>query len=465
MRQSTEKRLRRKKTAPDSLAVQGEDLIRTKQILKSIRRLTKIGGWMWDLEADNITWTKEACLIHDFEPGEVLPGALRNIEQALQCYRPEDRSAVEAAFQRCANYGEPFDLELPFTSARGRCLWVRLTAEALIIEGKIKKVLGNIVDITELKQLHEKLEQNEQQFRSIANYAPDCEIWFGKDGKIRWINPQVVDLLGYTAEECSQMTGFPLTVTDEADRARMGQLFQEALQGSSYKDIECRVNCKNGQKKWISLAWQPIYDEKGNNIGHRTSAREITVRKQAEEKLKKVQNLLELNVLERTEELANYVEKLKEQENLLFAESGRLQDANTALRVLLENREKEKQEMELIFLDNLRELVFPYLEKLQKTPLAASQKEYVNTIAANLKDFSSLLLHKLKKIHTNFTPREIEVSHLVQNGKSAKEIALLLNCSQRAIEFHKNNIRRKLRITHKKTNLRAYLLSLTENAS
>jgi hypothetical protein len=39
----------------------------------------------------------------------------------------------------------------------------------------------------------------------------------------------------------------------------------------------------------VAISWQPIYDDKGNSLGHRESIRDITARKEAEQALEKAE--------------------------------------------------------------------------------------------------------------------------------------------------------------------------------
>jgi len=126
-------------------------LRRSEKLLRLTQKLSRIGGWEWDLERKTMYWTEETYQIHDLLPDQAASLSQDQLERSLACYRPEDRPVVQAAFQTCAEEGVPYDLEVPFTSAKGRSLRVRLSAEATVEDGKIKRVLGFIMDITDQK--------------------------------------------------------------------------------------------------------------------------------------------------------------------------------------------------------------------------------------------------------------------------------------------------------------------------
>ncbi|MGF6778451.1 bifunctional diguanylate cyclase/phosphodiesterase [Paraburkholderia sp. GAS334] len=132
----------------------------------------------------------------------------------------------------------------------------------------------------------QELRENEEKFRAIADCTVNLEIWWGPDGKPRWINPSVEHYTGYTVDECMAMPDFARTLIHPEDMSRVAPEFQKGLQGFRGDDLECRWVRKDGSLVWLSVSWVPISNARGDFIGFRTSGRDITERKQIEAELR-----------------------------------------------------------------------------------------------------------------------------------------------------------------------------------
>ncbi|MEW5815186.1 MAG: response regulator [Spirochaetota bacterium] len=180
--------------------------------------------------------------------------------------------------------------------------------------------------------------------------------------------------------------------------------------------------------------------------------REIARHKKTETLLQKIREELEERVHMRTEEFIRINKELKKK-------TQKLKETNIALQVLLKKREEEKYELEERVLININSLVLPYLEKLHRSTLDPEQKTYLSILESNLNNVISPFL-KMTSLHMYLTPTELQISNLIIEGKTTKEIADILNVSARTVESHRDNIRKKLDIKNEKINLRSYLLSI-----
>ncbi len=132
------------------------------------------------------------------------------------------------------------------------------------------------------------------------------------------------------------------------------------------------------------------------------------------------------------------------------------------MKVLLEHRDEEKRRLEQGILVNVKKLVMPYLDKLDSGAPSDHKKTYLNIIKSNLEELVSPFAGSLSLKHLNLTPAEIQIADFVRHGHTNKEIASHLNVSSDAVSFHRKNIRKKLGLTNRKTNLRSYLQRLSE---
>ncbi|WP_050467587.1 bifunctional diguanylate cyclase/phosphodiesterase [Herbaspirillum chlorophenolicum] len=131
-----------------------------------------------------------------------------------------------------------------------------------------------------------KLRTSEEQFRAIADCTVNWEVWWGLDGRPRWVNHAVSDYTGYTVEECLAMKDFVGTIVHPEDEKRIRAELSKCMDGQKREDVEFRCVRKDGSVFWLSLSSAPITDPHGTFTGFRTSSRDITERKQIEAELR-----------------------------------------------------------------------------------------------------------------------------------------------------------------------------------
>ena len=143
------------------------------------------------------------------------------------------------------------------------------------------EIIGSAIN---RKRSREKLEKSKEWFRAIADYAYDLESWHGIDGKLLWVNPAVERLTGYTVDECMNMPDYPLPFVHEDDRDDIGKSLNKAVAEKTSEDsLPFRIVRKDNTIRWVDISWQPIYNQAQSYIGIRSSIRDITLQKLAEE--------------------------------------------------------------------------------------------------------------------------------------------------------------------------------------
>ncbi|MBT3485332.1 MAG: helix-turn-helix transcriptional regulator [Desulfobacula sp.] len=154
-------------------------------------------------------------------------------------------------------------------------------------------------------------------------------------------------------------------------------------------------------------------------------------------------------------------EALKENQRRLEDKNQSLNESNTALKVLIQQRENDKAEMEKRFLANVKTLIQPYISKLKQVMLSEKDRTLVSILDDHLNDIISPLMQNLNNAGIMLTPQEIQVASLVKDGKTTSEIADVLFVSEATISFHRKNLREKLGLKSRRANLRAFLLSVS----
>jgi DNA-binding CsgD family transcriptional regulator len=229
-----------------------------------------------------------------------------------------------------------------------------------------------------------------------------------------------------------------------------------------------------GAEGWRDVSAFPVFGQNANLTGAVVCVRETKGRKEAEDLRKEYCELGKrlhermAELLKTRKELQAAIFGLKKADKSpmkikaeLELQTCKLEETNTALKVLMKQRIKDKTEIEETVSLNVKELIVPFLERLKKCRLDSKQKAYINIIESNLNEIVAPLVREFSKISLRLTPMEIQVTNLVKQGKSTKEIAEFLNLATSTIDTHRNKIRKKLGIKNKKINLRTHILSIS----
>jgi PAS domain S-box-containing protein len=264
-----------------------------------------------------------------------------------------------------------------------------------------------------------------------------------------------------------------LDIVGPKDHERVQMNFKKVMRGEEVLPYELEYRTAHGKTLVVEVNTKPIY-KAGEVVGLQGVSRNITKRRQVEEALVRAKDKLERRVKERTAKLVKSNEllakeiqerkkaerELRKREKELRIKTRNLEEANTALRVLLKKRDEDRTELEEKVLSNVKELVLPYLEKLKRTGLDQRQKTFASILESNIDDIVSRFLRRMSSRYIGLTPAQIQVATLVRQGKRTKDIAELLDLSSKTIEDHRKNLRKKLGLKNKKANLRTHLLSI-----
>jgi PAS domain S-box-containing protein len=322
-------------------------------------------------------------------------------------------------------YEKPY--EVMMQKKDGSTLVMEVAGKTFYYKGKMVRVVA-LHDLTDRKRVEEALREGEQLFRTLMERSL-VGIYVVQDGLFKSANTNAASYAGYTYQDLVGKKS--ISIVHPKDREIQRKCASDMLKGRRVSPYEFRIIGRTGEIHWIMETVTPIiYEGRPAILGN---SMDITEHKQADEALEKREMELE-------------------------AKAHELEDLNTALRVLLKQREGDRSELEQKVLSNIKLLILPHIEKL-KNHVDPQVMSYVNVLESNLKDIVSPFSQNLSAKYLNFTKREVQVANLIKDGKTTKEIAALLDVSDSAVNVYRYHIRRKLDLT-KKYNLRSYLSSL-----
>ena len=271
--------------------------------------------------------------------------------------------------------------------------------------------------------------KSEDKYQTLAESINDVIYSANSEGVLIYVSPQI-SRYGYCPEDVISQPILRFIVPE--DREKTLSDFQRTITTGEEFPTQFRIKDKKGSIHWIEDHGKVKRDENGKIVGLTGILWDITERKNAEE-------------------------ALKISEAKLMKQKSVLEQKNIALREIIRQIEIEKNTIKDDITTNVNEVILPIIKKMK---LKQASDEYIDLFQHLLEKLSSSFGRRITKISAKLTPREIEISTMIESGLTNKEISKLLHISRQTVEKHRKNIRKKLNITKKDINLASYLQHL-----
>ncbi|MEE9566479.1 MAG: PAS domain S-box protein [Desulfobacteria bacterium] len=288
---------------------------------------------------------------------------------------------------------------------------------------------GRWIDIADSKDMSGSLMVNASPMESYINGIAFSDL----EGNLAYVNDSFLKLWGYGDEK--EVFGKAIASFWKTEE-KFNEIVNVLRTKGNWRG-KLVAKRKDGSLKDVQLSATMVTGENGRSFCMMGSFMDVTERRRLEEKLKKREAALE-------------------------ARTNEVEEVNSALRVLLKQRDQDKAELAGQMLLNVKKLVVPYLEKLKKHLSGTKQLGYLSILESNLNDIVSPFAYKLSLKYSTLTPTEIQIARFVKRGKVSREMAELLNVSERTIESHRQKIRLKIGIKNNGANLRSQLMGIKD---
>ncbi|HEY8938447.1 MAG TPA: PAS domain S-box protein [Cyclobacteriaceae bacterium] len=254
-----------------------DELRESKDRFMSLAENAPVGIFLTD--ANNVTtyFNKKWCEI---------TGILSNttLQERIERIHPDDQDQVLSEWEIAMDEGIELSSEYRYIHPTRGIVWVsgktiQLRTSDNIISGSV----GTISDITEVKQIQQRLSESERLYRLLSTNTNDliCLHQLNDEATYVYVSPSSLKLTGYTSEELVGKSPFSIMLEEDAINMRLNT-HRVTMKGEATLNVEFRLRRKDGSVIWMEANSHPIFDEYGNLSYFQTASRNVSERKKIE---------------------------------------------------------------------------------------------------------------------------------------------------------------------------------------
>lgn len=152
----------------------------------------------------------------------------------------------------------------------------------VILALTIGLLLGRVV------VLRERLRQQSELFRAVADFAQEFTYFRRVDGRYEYVSPSCLAMTGYSADEFYATPGLMDRLVHPEERERWQHHMHQINNAGLPVTLDLRLVSRRGETVWVNHVCAPVYDSTGAQIGVRATNLDITQRKAFEGRIEQM---------------------------------------------------------------------------------------------------------------------------------------------------------------------------------
>ncbi len=256
---------------------QAEEKLRaSKALLAKAEKIAKIGSWEYNLATQQLSWSEELFQILDFPRESSIPPCAEIFDRIHN----DDRLLVKNTLHQGYKEGTAWQFNFRWVLPNGTVKYLESRGEPTVDrQGKVLKVWGTIMDISQRIQAEKSLQRSEQQLRLITDALPILIAYIDNQQRYRYNNRTYETWFG---KPCSALLGLHIKeLVGEDNYQKMLPYIKTVLSGKAVT-FEIQPTDERGNSYWMSATYIPDFDSDRKVKGFFSMVDDITDRKEIE---------------------------------------------------------------------------------------------------------------------------------------------------------------------------------------